>query len=90
MKRRSCTLALIASAFVVSAPASGDVARAANTTTNFATTVVIPMAFVGGGSAGFGIDGQTTDAYPRIGRATVDGTLTFHACNTFGCDGWSG
>jgi hypothetical protein len=43
------------------------------------------MTFLGGGSAGFGIHGQTTDAYPRIGRASVDGSLFFGACNIFGC-----
>jgi hypothetical protein len=82
--RRVWITALIAAAFLASAAAEGN-AASRNSTTNFATTVVIPMTFQGGGSAGFGIRGQTTDAYQRIGRASVDGEFVFGACNIFGC-----
>jgi hypothetical protein len=81
MKRRVWISALMAAAFLASAAAEGN-AASGNATT---TTVVIPMTFLGGGSAGFGIHGQTTDAYSRIGRASVDGSLSFGACNVFGC-----
>jgi hypothetical protein len=80
MKRRVWITALIAAAFLSSTAAVGNAASG-----NLATTVVIPMTFLGGGSAGFGIHGQTTGAYPRIGRASVDGSMSFGACNVFGC-----
>jgi hypothetical protein len=82
VKRRVWIPALVAAAFLAGTPGGS---KAANPTTNLATTLVIPMTFVGGGSAGFGIHGQTTGAYPHIGRASVDASLSFGACNVFGC-----
>jgi hypothetical protein len=82
MKRRVWILALIAAACLAGTAAEGN---ATSGNANFATTVVVPMTFLGGGSAGFGIHGQTIDSYARTGRASVDGSLFFGACNVFGC-----
>jgi hypothetical protein len=81
-KRAGLIAAIAVSALVPATPAA-----AAAQPTNFRVSWVVPMTFVGGGSAGYGIAGEATDAAPGIGRVTIAASMAFSrpVCGLSGC-----